>query len=312
MNPRAAAWSDPSPHTSHFATVNGVRLQYLDWGGAGEPLVLIPGLGDSPHCYDDLAPALRDQCRVLAYARRGHGRSEAKPSYDADTLAEDLRQLLDSLGLATAHLAGWSLGGREITRFAELHPARVRKLVYLDAAYDREDPTWRRASESSALSLFPDREALQSLDTYRRWWQLTWFAEAPWSDAAEAYMRDMVVEQPDGSLRSAAADSVLAEILAAIVHPAGYRRDYRRVMAPALFIVPASYVPMALRDPALRRRAAEWHEQQYRPFRVATIVRLRRELPAAEILELRGGNHNDFLFSQRAEVVAAMRDFLSR
>jgi len=37
-----------------------------------------------------------------------------------------------------------------------------------------------------------------------------------------------------------------------------------------------------------------------------------RELPAAEIVELRGGNHNDFLFSQRAEVVAAMRDFLSR
>jgi pimeloyl-ACP methyl ester carboxylesterase len=312
MNPRAAAWSDPSPHTSHFATANGVRLQYLDWGGAGEPLVLIPGLGDSPHCYDDLAPALRDQWWVLAYARRGHGRSEAKPPYDADTLAEDLRQLLDSLGLETAHLAGWSLGGREITRFAELHPARVRKLVYLDAAYDREDPTWRQASESSALSLFPDREALQSLDTYRRWWQTTWFAEAPWSDAAEAYMRDMVVEQSDGSLRSAASDSVLTEILAAIVHPAGYRRDYRRVLAPTVFIVPASYVPMALRDPALRRRAAEWHEHQYRPCRVATIARLRRELPAAEIVELRGGNHNDFLFSQRAEVVAAMRDFLSR
>ena len=49
MNPRARAWSDPSPHTSHFAKVNGVRLSYLDWGGAGEALVLIPGIGDSPH-----------------------------------------------------------------------------------------------------------------------------------------------------------------------------------------------------------------------------------------------------------------------
>ena len=312
MTKPGAVWSDPSPHTTHFLTVNGVRLHYLDWGGAGEPLVLIPGLGDSPHCYDDLAPALRDRCRVLAYARRGHGRSGAKPPYDADTLTEDLRQLVDSLGLDIVNLAGWSLGGREITRFAELYPARVHKLVYLDAAYDREDPAWRQAAENPALSLFPAPEALGSLDTYRRWWQTTWFTDAPWSDAAEAYMRDLVVEEPDSRLRAATSDTVLAAILAAIVNPGGYRRDYRKVRAATLFIVPASYVPMTLRDPALRRKAAEWHERHYRPFRLATIARLRRELPGAEIVELPGGNHNDFLFSQRAEVIAAVRDFLAR
>ena len=68
----------------------------------------------------------------------------------------------------------------------------------------------------------------------------------------------------------------------------------------------------ALPDPALRRKAAEWHEQHYRPFRLATIARLRRELPDATIVELRGGNHNDFLFSQGTDVIAAMRDFLAR
>ena len=312
MNCRAAEWSDPSSHTSHFVTVNGVRLNYLDWGGAGEPLVLIPGLGDSPHCYDDLGPALQDRYRVLAYARRGHGRSEAKPPYDAATLAEDLRQLADSLGLGIVNLAGWSLGGREITRFAELYPARVRKIVYLDAAYDREDPVWRRAAEASALSLFPGREAFRSLDTYRRWWQATWFAEAPWSNAAEAYMRDMVVEHGAGSLRAASSDSVLADILAAIVEPTGYRRDYHKVVVPTLFVIPASYVPLTLPDPALRRKAAEWHEQHYRPFRLATIARLRRDLPDTTIVELHGGNHNDFLFSQRTDVISAMRHFLAR
>ena len=40
MSSRAAEWSDPSPHTSQFLTVNGVRLHCLDWGGAGEPLIL--------------------------------------------------------------------------------------------------------------------------------------------------------------------------------------------------------------------------------------------------------------------------------
>ena len=40
MSSRAAEWSDPSPHTSQFLTVNGVRLNCLDWDGAGEPLIL--------------------------------------------------------------------------------------------------------------------------------------------------------------------------------------------------------------------------------------------------------------------------------
>jgi len=79
---RPDTWRDPSPHSSHLATVNGVRLHYLDWGGADAPLVLIPGFGDTPHCFDDLAPALRDRCRVVGYARRGHGRSQAKSPYD--------------------------------------------------------------------------------------------------------------------------------------------------------------------------------------------------------------------------------------
>ena len=43
---RFDTWEDRSPHASHFVTVNGVRLHYLDWGGSGEPLVLIHGLGD--------------------------------------------------------------------------------------------------------------------------------------------------------------------------------------------------------------------------------------------------------------------------
>jgi pimeloyl-ACP methyl ester carboxylesterase len=311
MTTQSNAWSDPSPHTSHFVTVNGVRLHYLDWGGDGEPLLLIHGLGDNPHYYDDLAPALRDRWRVIAYARRGHGRSEARSPYDTDTLVEDLRQFLDRLGLGAVHLAGWSLGGREITRFAELHPERARSLTYLDAALDRSEPAWREAMEISPLSLFPDQPALESLDTYRRWWRTTWFADAPWSDAAEAYMRDLVAPQPDGSLRSASPDSMFDEIVAAYRDPAGYRRNYRKVRAPALFIFPATWLPTALTDPDQRRKAAAWHEQHYRPFRIATIARLRQELGEVEIVELSGGNHNNFVLSQHADVVAAMRPFLT-
>ena len=311
MTTRLDTWEDPSPHTSHFVTVNGVRLHYLDWGGSGEPLVLIHGLGDTPHYFDDLAPAFRDRWRVIAYARRGHGRSEARSPYDADTLAEDLRQLLDSLSLPTVHLAGWSLGGRELTRFAELHPERVHTLTYLDGAHDRADPAWRQVLEIAPLNLFPDESALGSLDAYRRWWQTTFFAGAPWSNAAEAYMRDIVIQQPDGSLRPATPDGVFGEIAATYVSPRVYRRDYSKILAPALFVFPATWLPTGLADPELRRKAAAWHEHHYRPCRAAAIARLRTELTDVEIVELSGGNHVDFVVSQHAAVVAAMRAFLT-
>ena len=248
---------------------------------------------------------------MVAYARRGHGRSEIRSPYDADTLAEDLRQLLDSLGLDTVHLAGWSLGGRELTRFAELHPARVHTLTYLDGAHDRADPAWRQVLEIAPLNLFPDESALGSLDAYRRWWQTTFFADAPWSNAAEAYMRDIVIQQPDGSLRPATPDSVFGEIAATYVSPPVYRRDYSKILAPALFVFPATWLPTGLADPELRRKAAAWHEHHYRPCRTAAIARLRTELTDVEIVELSGGNHVDFVVSQHAAVVAAMRAFLT-
>jgi pimeloyl-ACP methyl ester carboxylesterase len=303
----SSLWKDPSPHTSHFVTVNGVRLHYLDWGGTGEPLILLHGMGDTPHCYDDVAPAFLDRHRVVAYARRGHGQSEGQSPYDVDTLTEDLRQLVDHLEFKTVHLAGWSLGGREITRFGELYPGRVRTLTYLDAAFDRTDPAWWNAFQLSPLSLFPDQAALRSLDTYRQWWRATWFVDTPWSDAVEAYMRTTIVEQPDGRLVTAATDEVCSEIVTAILAPGSYRRDYRKLRARTLFVFAASWLPTGLPDAVQRRHVAEWHEQYYQPVRTATIARLKEELPQGTIVELTGGNHNDFLFSQRTAVIEAMR-----
>jgi pimeloyl-ACP methyl ester carboxylesterase len=57
--------------------------------------------------------------------------------YDTATLVEDIRQFLDALKIQRVILVGHSIAGDELTRFAVLHPDRVIKLVYLDAAYDR-------------------------------------------------------------------------------------------------------------------------------------------------------------------------------
>ena len=96
----APVWHDSAPHTERWVQANGARLNVMDWGGSGPALILIHGYGDSPHVFDDLAPAFTDRFHVVAYARRGHGKSSAGDSFSNATLAADLITVLDSLGLA--------------------------------------------------------------------------------------------------------------------------------------------------------------------------------------------------------------------
>src|SRR5688572_16500381 len=96
--PADSSWQDSSSHQSAFLKVNNVKLHYLDWGGEGQVLLLLHGLGDTAHIFDDLAPRLTQRFRVLGLTRRGHGQSD-KPEtgYDTATLVDDILQFLDAL-----------------------------------------------------------------------------------------------------------------------------------------------------------------------------------------------------------------------
>jgi alpha-beta hydrolase superfamily lysophospholipase len=79
-------WTDKSPHKTAFITVNGVRLHYLDWGGKGETMLFLHGIGDTPHGFNGFAPKFTNQFHVLGLTRRGHGESEVTDSgYDTAT-----------------------------------------------------------------------------------------------------------------------------------------------------------------------------------------------------------------------------------
>jgi pimeloyl-ACP methyl ester carboxylesterase len=133
----AVAQDDGSPHKEHFVQVNGVKLQYLDWGGDGESMVLLTGYGSVPHAFDSFATRFTDRFHVLSFTRRGTRPSEMTPSgYDLVTLTSDLAAFLDLLGIQRVHLVAHSFGGTEMTQFATLHPERVMSLVYIDAALD--------------------------------------------------------------------------------------------------------------------------------------------------------------------------------
>lgn len=130
-------WRDPSPHTERFVAVDrDVSLEVLDWGGSGRPLVLLSGLGNTAHVFDQFAPKLATQYRVYGITRRGFGvSSEPKDGYEADRLAGDVLAVLDSLRLDRPVLIGHSIAGQELSSIGSRFPDRVGGLVYLDAAY---------------------------------------------------------------------------------------------------------------------------------------------------------------------------------
>lgn len=112
-----------------------VKLHVDDSGGPGRPVVLIHGWPLSGESWRDQASALTGAgYRVVAYDRRGFGRSEPGKSYDYDELADDLDSVLEELELRDVTLVGFSMGGGEVARYVARHgEARLRSVVFAAA-----------------------------------------------------------------------------------------------------------------------------------------------------------------------------------
>lgn len=288
-----------------FVAANGVRLQYLDWGGVGPTLILIHGLGDDPHVFEDLVPAFADRFRVIAYARRGSGSSDVSGPYDNTTLTEDLRGLMDALQIRQAHLVGHSAGGNEITAMAARYPHRVLRIVYLDSGYDFADPESAVAFKARPVPQRP-AAATRSFDAFRSHEIATSYPKLDDARRIESYLREKVVIQPDGSVRDRISKEVRDALYAALFN--NERRDYARVRCPVLAIYPEHWYPVNVSD-AGRRDAALSYDKIWTPFRAKSIDRLRREIKQVEVVHVAGA-HSNFILMSRQQVADAMLRFL--
>ena len=112
----------------------GTRLRVVESGApAGEPVLLIHGWGACVYTFRYALEALAHAGRrALACDLRGHGLSDkpvGREAYSTSALLDDVRGVLDALGVERADLVGHSLGGGIALRFAVAHPERVRQLV---------------------------------------------------------------------------------------------------------------------------------------------------------------------------------------
>ncbi len=135
---------------------NGVVINYR-CAGFGRDVVLIHGLATN-HAFwhlNVLLPLIK-KYRVTVYDLRGHGYSEMPPSgYTTADMAGDLHNILNHLGIRSAHLVGHSFGGAIALHYAALHPERVDGLVLADTRVRalqphqrlKDWPDWQKVAE---------------------------------------------------------------------------------------------------------------------------------------------------------------------
>lgn len=193
--------------------------------GRGEPLVLVHGLGDDHRAWRKVLPPLALRQRVLLYDFRGHGQSTVGTADGSlEQLAGDLVALLDHLGLESADLCGFSLGGTIVMKTAAAHPERVRRLIPVatSSRVGRAAAEWYAARAEMVRTDAPDLRATLEQDTRDV------YANAP-SEFADGWLiRSQSTADPRGFGNACAA---MARLNAEPLDP-----DLPRIQAPTLVI----------------------------------------------------------------------------
>jgi len=181
-------------------TANGIRVAYEE-RGAGEPLVLLMGLGAPGAKWEDHAKAYEQHFRCILVDNRGAGESD-KPQgpYSTRMMADDTAGLMEALGIGSAHIAGISMGSAIAQEIALTYPEKVRSLVLISS--------WARcdAYTRAVFDHFRTIRAQVSPSDFMRLLQLWIFTATHY----ESHLADMVQGQ-----REAAIDPMLQHAFSA-------------------------------------------------------------------------------------------------
>jgi pimeloyl-ACP methyl ester carboxylesterase len=308
-----SVWRDPSPHTERFVEVEpNVRLEVLDWGGRGRPVVLLAGGGNTAHVFDDFAPKLTGRNHVYGITRRGFGRSGfSETSTPSERLRDDVLAVIAALNLDRPVLVGHSIGGFELSAVASVRPDRIAGLAYLDAAYAYAISLPDGASVQDVLGNQPQPPTpkpsdLKSFASLRRWEARVFGFRLPESEFHETWEADAM-----GRPRAPRDFSRGQLQLLIPVVMNGIR--YSRVPAPALIVFASPHaVGGFVSEVAPEKRSAV--EAYFNATDAATekqATAIEAALPDVRVVRFRRASHYVFL-SNEPDTLREVRAFLER
>lgn len=156
--------------------LGGLSFHYRDWGGSGQPIVLLHGLASTSRIWDMVAPLLSIDYAVVALDQRGHGES-AKPDdgYEFASVGADLHAFLQNLTIENPIVIGHSWGGDVALEYAVEHPGVCKGLGFIDGGgidiSTRPGNTLERAKEEMSPPDWTGTTVDKLLERARTWRQ---------------------------------------------------------------------------------------------------------------------------------------------
>jgi len=305
---KETAWvRDPSPHKAQFITVdNNVKLEVLDWGGAGRPLVLLAGLGNSAHVFDKFALKLAPRYHVYGITRRGFGESSVTDSgYSADRLGDDVLAVIDALKLNRPVLAGHSIAGEELSSIGSRHPEKVAGLIYLDAGY--QYAFYNPAHGNLIIDSLDVQKKLEQLRPGKEPQDTKPLIRELLQTSLPQLEKDLQEQLKDLESRGPPPDMPPPKFPAAVTGIMEGEQRYTEIHAPVLLIyaVPHSGYP-PVKDPAMRAAAEARDEANAN----AQANAFQTAVPQAKVVKLPHANHYVFE-SNEADVLREMDAFIA-
>lgn len=304
---KSTAWAiDSSNHKVQFVTVEpGVKLEVLDWGGTGRPVVLLTGLGNNAHVFDGFAEKLTSKYHVYGITRRGFGVSDTPPvsgdAYSADRLGDDVIAVIDKLGLEKPVLVGHSIAGEELSSIGSRFPSRVAGLIYLDAGYP--------------YALYDATRGDLGLDGTTLREKMTELSDAQNPSAVRAVIAEMLkTDLPQYEKDLAARQKELEGMPDTPNRPAPGKKDRRRVSAEAIIAGEQKYTdikspvlaifadPHRMDGPPMdekQKAVAAAHDAEFTEGQAKAWERM---VPTAKVIRIPNANHYVFK-SNEAEVL---------
>ncbi len=261
-------------HELHDVQVNGITLRVESWGRFTSPdrtVLLVHGITANSQYWVDFGPVLAEHgWFAIAPDLRGRGRSAKPPhGYGLPFHVDDLLSLCDHFGVPVVRFVGHSLGALIGLYLAAVHPARVARLVLVDAGGKLPADTMQAIGPALARlgTLYPSLTAY--LDTMLSAPHLT--RDAFW----ERYYRYDAEVQADGTVLSGVPKAAIAEEQA------------------TMFLIRSDVLPEFVKVPTLIVRATEGllggDRGQILP--AAEAERLRSLIADSRLLEIPGSNH---------------------
>lgn len=186
------------PEPSHI-TLDGLKLQYFDWGNEGKPTLLwMHGGGGHPVNWAQNVAHFRNDYRCLALTHRGHAGSEwaAPDRYGPSYLANEIGLFLDALDVKRASIVASSSGGMIAVLYAAEHPERVEKLAFTEMPPVLNDE-W---VDISRMLLSNIRDSFDSLQELCDWVRETHDPNMS-DEKVKAYAAAAAQQSPDGKWR---------------------------------------------------------------------------------------------------------------